>query len=111
MKESFEFIRKLNQQAIAERGNRDISLTALSGTEELFFREPSLARIMAMSELLNWSPTELSDHLMDCMLADAHNGFLASYDNPDDRARDDELLKSRVRHWREILNNNNSRQL
>ncbi|MBB6522606.1 hypothetical protein [Pseudoteredinibacter isoporae] len=106
MKESFEFVRKLNQQAVLERGGNEIAPKERSTAVSLFCRDHQLARIMAMSELLNWSPAELTEHLLDCMLADAHNGFLASYDNSDVQEKDDELLKSRVRYWRETLNNN-----
>lgn len=105
MKESFEFVRKLNQQAVFERGDKAVTLKEFSGAMNLLCRDQQLARIMAMSELLNWSPGDLIEHLLDCMLADAHNGFLASYEDTQVRDKDDELLKSRVRYWRETFNN------
>lgn len=63
-----------------------------------FDLEPaSLARVIALSEVLGIDQTALFNELLSCALGDAHDGFLSAYTDPKERNEANQQLKSRVK--------------
>lgn len=104
---TFRRVAQLNREAQA----KTTRFRTKEERPQLIFPEldPRLeARILALAEALQLPTDALLSEILACALGDAHDGFLATYPEREDRLKADSSLKSRVD---EILDQNKEQAL
>ena len=63
---------------------------------DIHINDHNFARVKALSEVLGISSSRLIAELLDSALGDAHDGFLAAFDDEEARDKANKKLKARV---------------
>ena len=75
----------------------DLQMESGCATATVDLEPASLARVLALAEVLGMSRVLLVNELVSSALGDAHDGFLSAFTDPEERERANIKLKTRVK--------------